>query len=85
MEPAARPREDLPSVRFALANAPRNLVEVELEHLAQQEDRALGRRQQLQQHEKCRRQGRRQVGGFLIRFCQACRGAGVTKIVSDSS
>jgi hypothetical protein len=33
---------------------------------AQQEDRALGRRQLLQQYEECRRQGRRQVGGFLI-------------------
>ena len=69
-QPAARAREDLPRVRLALADAPRDLVEVELEHLAQQEDRALGRRQLLQQHEECRRQGRRQLGGFLIRFCQ---------------
>jgi hypothetical protein len=34
-------------------------LEVELEHLAQQEDRAL-----------CGPQGRRQIGGFLIPFCQ---------------
>src|SRR5215207_900063 len=65
-----RAREDLPRVRLALADAPRDLVEVELEHLAQQEDGTLGRRQLLQQDEKCRGQRRRQLGGFLIRFRQ---------------
>src|SRR5688572_10291442 len=49
-QPGARAREDLPRVRLTLADAPRDLVEVELEHLAQQKDRALGRRQMLQQY-----------------------------------
>ena len=69
-QPAARAGEDLPRVRFALADAPRDLVEVELEHLAQQEDGALGRRELLQQDEECRRQRRRELGGFLIWLCQ---------------
>ena len=69
-QPAARAGEDLPRVRLALADGPRDLVEVKLEHLAQQEDRALGRRQLLQQYEECHRQGRRQLDRFLIRFCQ---------------
>jgi hypothetical protein len=56
VQPAARAFEDLTRVRLTLADAPRDLVEVQLEHLAQQEDRALGRGQLLQQDEKCRSQ-----------------------------
>jgi hypothetical protein len=43
-QPAARAFENLPRVRLALADAPRDLVEVELEHLAQQVNRALGKK-----------------------------------------
>ena len=76
LQPAARAREDLPRVRGALVDGLRDVVEVELEHLAQQEDRALGRRQPLQQDEECRGQRRRQRGRFLIRFGQRFRQPG---------
>ena len=69
-QPRTRAGEDLPRVRLALADAPRDLVEVELEHLAQQEDRALDRRQLLEQDEKGRGERRRELGGFLIRLGQ---------------
>jgi len=50
----SRPRagQDLPRVHLAFADAPRDLIEVELEDLAQQEDGALSRREVLQQDEE---------------------------------
>ena len=66
----ARACEDLPRVRLGLADAAGDHIEVELEHLTQQEDRALGRRELLEHDKKCSRQRQRELRRFLIRCGQ---------------
>src|SRR5690606_5391535 len=53
-----------------LSDDPRDLVEVEVENLAQQEHRALGWRELLEQYQESSGQRRGQLGWFLVGFGQ---------------
>ena len=59
----ARSHGDLTAVLLGLADDLRDLVEAVLEHLAQQEDRALDRGEALEEHQEAHREG---VGGLGV-------------------
>jgi hypothetical protein len=59
----AGPHGDLAAVVLGLADDPRDLLEAVIEHLAQQEDRALDRREALQEHQEPHRE---RVGGLGV-------------------